>query len=133
MRNILILFVSFLFANTVAAQVIAEAPVARSSGNEIILSWRVQNEAGVFRYDILRRAGTTGDFLVIGSVTELKGNNSLYEYLDRSAFKTSDNIYHYKIRIINGEDPSPETPVIRVSHISSAAKRTWGSIKAMFR
>ena len=120
------------FAITFAV-VIKDRPIAYSNGSDIIVRWSTVDESGVQRFDILRRTGTTGDFMDLTSVAQLKGNNSTYEYIDKSVFKTSSGIYQYKIRIINGQNPSPETEIVTVSHVSSTAKRTWGSIKAMFR
>lgn len=123
-----------LFAvGTLYAVVIKDTPRARSSNGDIILTWNTVDETGVQRFDVLWRAGTTGDFKVIGSIDQLKGNNSTYEYIDKSVFKGSGGIYQYRIRVINGQSPSPETEIVTVSHVSSAARRTWGSIKAMFR
>ncbi|MBM4161039.1 MAG: hypothetical protein FJ217_08065 [Ignavibacteria bacterium] len=119
--------------STALAIVIKGKPTAQSNGSDIIVRWETADETGVQRFEVLRRAGWTGDFLVIGVVDQLRGNNSQYEYVDKSAFKSSSGVYQYKIRIINGQNPAPETDVVTVSHISSAAKRTWGSIKAMFR
>jgi hypothetical protein len=115
------------------AAIIKDRPVAYSNGSDIVVRWSTIEESGVQRFDILRRAGTTGDFLVVSTVNQLKGNNSTYEYVDKSVFKNTSGIYQYKIRVINGQDPPPETDLVTVSHVSSAAKRTWGSIKAMFR
>lgn len=124
--------IAVLFA-TAYAVVIKDKPVAYSNGSDIVVRWSTVDESGVQRFDVLRRAGTTGDFTVIASVDQLKGNNSTYEYVDKSVFKVSSGIYQYVIRIINGQNPAPETDPVTVSHVSSAAKRTWGSIKAMFR
>ncbi len=121
-----------LFA-TAYAVVIKDKPVAYSNGSDIVVRWSTIDETDVQRFDVERRAGTTGDFTVIVSIDQLKGNNSTYEYVDKSVFKISSGIYQYKIRIINGQNPSPETDPVTVSHVSSTAKRTWGSIKAMFR
>ena len=121
-----------LFA-TAYAIVIKEKPVAFSNGNDIIVRWSTVDESGVQRFDVLRRSGITGDFSVVGSIDQLKGNNSTYEFDDKSVFKETSGLYQYKIRIINGQNPPPETEIVPVSHVSSAAKRTWGSIKAMFR
>ncbi len=129
----LLLAIASLFVITYAGNIINEKPVAYSSGGDIVIRWTTVNEAGVIRFDVLRRAGTSGDFTVIGSVDQLKGNNSTYEYVDRSVFKITSGIYEYKIRIINGQNPPPETDFVSVLHTSSTAKRTWGSIKAMFR
>ena len=132
-RLISLLFVVLIAIGTVYAIVIKDRPTAQSNGSDIIVRWTTVDESGVQRFDVLRRASWTGDFLVIGFVDQLKGDNSAYEFVDKSAFKTSSGVYQYKIRIINGQSPAPESDIVTVSHVSSAAKRTWGSIKAMFR
>jgi hypothetical protein len=121
-----------LFA-TAYAIVIKDKPVAYSNGNDIIVRWSSVDESGVQRFDILRRSGTAGDFSVVATIDQLKGNNSTYEYDDKSVFKETSGVYQYRIRVINGQNPPPETEIVTVSHVSSAMKRTWGSIKAMFR
>ena len=130
--SLLSVAIAVLFA-TAYAVVIKDKPVAFSNGSDIVVRWSTIDESGVQRFDVLRRAGTSGEFTVISSVGQLKGSNSTYEYVDKSVFKVSSGIYQYKIRIINGQSPAPETDPVTVSHVSSAGKRTWGSIKAMFR
>ncbi|HTP80541.1 MAG TPA: hypothetical protein VMM57_09075 [Bacteroidota bacterium] len=123
---------SAAFLSLFLGVIIKDKPTAYSNGSDIVIHWTSADETGVLRYDILRRAGTTGDFLAIVSV-DRKGDNSTYEYIDRSVFKADSHIYQYIIRIENGENPPPETEPLTVSHLSSAARSTWGSIKAMFR
>lgn len=127
---------TFLVVGTVLAVVIKETPRARSSNGDIILTWTTVDETGVQRFEVLRASwgGTAwSDFVVVGTIDQLKGNNSSYEFVDKSVFKTTAGIYGYRVRIINGQTPAPETDIVTVSHVSSAARRTWGSIKAMFR
>ena len=137
MRNLSRILFSTLVLLVVAATafsiVIKDRPTASSSGSDIVIRWTTVDETGVQKFEILRRAGMAGDFMVIGTVDQLRGNNSSYEFLDKSVFKTSGGIYQYNVRIVNGQSPAPETEIVSVSHVSSAAKRTWGSIKAMFR
>ena len=130
--SLLLLVIALVFA-TMYADIIKGKPVAYSNGSDIVVRWSTIDETGVQRFDVLRRVGDTGDFTVIGSVEQLKGNNSTYEYVDKTVFKITSGFYQYKIRIINGQNPAPETDFVTVSHVSSTAKRTWGSIKAMFR
>lgn len=129
-------FATFLLVGTLLAVVIKETPRARSSNGDIILTWTTVDETGVQRFEVLRASwgGTAwSDFVVVGTIDQLKGNNSSYEFVDKSVFKTTAGIYGYRVRIVNGQTPAPETDIVTVSHVSSAAKRTWGSIKAMFR
>ena len=132
-RIIVLGFLALVVVGTLFANVIINNLSASNIGSDIEVSWKSVDESGVQRYEVLRRAGTTGDFLVIGVVDQLKGNNASYAFTDKSVFKTTGGYFQYKVRIINGQNPSPETEIVGVSHLSSAAKRTWGSIKAMFR
>jgi len=61
-----------------------------------------------------------------------KGNNSFYEFVDQTAFKTTASVYQYRIRIV-AQDGTTYSKVMVVSHNVSSVKRTWGSLKAMFR
>ena len=132
MRTTLLLLASLVVISGLTAGVIKDKLSAVSNGSDITLTWETLDESGVQKFEVLRRAGTTGDFVSIASVNP-KGNNSSYQYVDQQAFKTTGGIYQYKIRIINGQVPAPESEIVTVSHLSSTAKRTWGSIKAMFR
>lgn len=132
MRTTLLLLAILVMISGLTAGVIKDKLSAVSNGSDITLTWETLDESGVQKFEVLRRAGTTGDFVSIASVNP-KGNNSSYQYVDQQAFKTTGGIYQYKIRIINGQVPAPESEIVTVSHLSSTAKRTWGSIKAMFR
>lgn len=132
-RLIVAVVIAVLAASTVLAIVIKDRPTAQSNGSDVAIRWTTVDESGVQRFDILRRSGWSGDFLVIGTVDQLRGGSSTYEFIDKSAFKGSGGLYQYKVRIVNGQSPAPETEIVSVSHVSSTAKRTWGSIKAMFR
>lgn len=112
--------------------IINGTPTALSNGSEIVVRWDTDDESGVQRFEILRRAGGQGDFAFVSSVNP-KGNGSSYEFVDSQVFKSQSGFYQYRIRIINGQAPSPESEIFGTVHLTSAAKRTWGSIKAMFR
>jgi hypothetical protein len=67
-------------------------------------------------------------------VVQPKGSNSLYTYVDRSAYKDTESVYVYRLKILEASSgPSSYSNEITVSHSVSSVKRTWGSIKAMFR
>jgi len=132
MLRILILPAVALLSSVIISAVIKDTPTAYSNGSDIIVRWNTLDESGVQRFEVHRRSGTDGPFLQIGQQRP-RGNNSAYEYVDKQVFKAANGVYQYKIRIIDGSNPPNETDVVTVSHLSSAYKRTWGSIKAMFR
>ena len=115
-------------------EVIRDLPTAYSNGSDIVLSWRTLEESGVASFEILRRAGTEGEFVSVGLTPARRASNSSYEFVDRQVFKASGGIYQYQIQVVmDSGQKLPPTPAVTVSHLSSAARRTWGSIKAMFR
>ena len=131
--NIIVLLIICSGMTLFSAFVIGENPQARSDGNAIIVTWSMLDESGVQYYQVLRRYGGNSNFDVVAPSISKRGINYTYTYRDQSVFKTEDGYYEYKIRIITGQNPAPETRIASVSHLSSTAKRTWGSIKAMFR
>lgn len=131
MRSLVILPLLFFTVVAVAA-VIKDRPTANSNGSDIIVRWTSENESGVREFVVVRRAGIEGEFIPVATLPT-KGDHSSYEYIDRSVFKASNGVFQYRIRVVNGQTPAPESEIVTVSHVSSTARRTWGSIKAMFR
>jgi hypothetical protein len=104
---------------------------ATSDGNAILVRWLSEDETGVLRYELERKAGLGGQFFLL-TTKDVQGNNSTYEYVDDSAFRVTESLYQYRVKVIlNGT--SVYFGPITVSHKTSDVKRTWGSIKAMFR
>ena len=86
----------------------------------------------VTMFEIERRGGTDGAFAVIGNA-DPKGA-SLYEFIDHSAFLKTASLYQYRIKVSFSDGRAPYyTAPLTVSHTVSGVRRTWGSIKAMFR
>ncbi len=103
-----------------------------SNGDNITLTWQTTNEENVKEFEILR--GADKDNLASISIVASKGNNSSYTYIDKNAYKTNSSFYSYGLVIVD-IDGSKSEPITRgVSHNGvSGVKRTWGSIKALFR
>lgn len=119
---------------TLAQDVINEIPTAYSNGTDIVVQWRSVSERGVARFEIERASGTDGNFMLVGAKDALREDNSAYEFVDRQVFKYAGGIYQYKVVVVMDDGKRLPTPfVTTVSHLSSTARRTWGSIKAMFR
>lgn len=135
MRYLLFVVVScFLFLTVASAEIIKSGSLqASSDGANVTLRWISEDEAGVQRFDIQRRSGVDGSFSTIASI-DPKGA-SLYEFIDYSAFLKAATLYQYQI-VIHFSDQSKPAQVfgpLTVSHTVSGVRRTWGSIKSMFR
>ncbi len=102
---------------------------AYSNGTSIVVRWISDDESDVRRYSIERREGTDDRPFVPLANLSTKGNGSAYEFVDNAAFRVADNLYQYRVTAVgNGS-----TYYVTVNHRVSSVRRTWGSIKAMFR
>jgi len=130
---ILTLLAIGLFAVTASADIIRQGTLqATSDGVDVTVRFLTEDESAVAIFEIERRGGTDGEFVSIGHL-EPKGP-SLYEYVDHSAFMKAGAIYQYRVKVSfsNGQAPYYTNP-LTISHTVSGVRRTWGSIKAMFR
>lgn len=121
------------FASLALAEIIKSGSFqAYSDGINVTLHWVTEDESNVIRLEIERSSGNEGSFVTIGTL-DPKGA-SLYEYIDNSAFRRITSLYQYRIKIVfsNGTNPFYTAP-LTVSHTVSGVRRTWGSIKSMFR
>jgi hypothetical protein len=126
--------ITIILLFTCAAAVFAGAYLeqfsASSNGDDIKLEWKTGEESGVKNYVIERSQISYDNFTEIATVKP-QGSNSFYSYTDKSAYKATDLIFKYRLKIVASEVSYSKT--ISVSQNISGVKRTWGSIKAMFR
>ncbi len=107
--------------------------VAESNGENITLIWETSVEENIKQFEILR--GPDKDNLAPIAVVNAKGNNSSYTYIDENAYKTSASFYAYGLVLVDNSG-SRSNVVLRTQIMHdkvSGFKRTWGSIKALFR
>ena len=103
-----------------------------SNGSSISVRWLSEDESGVVGFDLERRTGLGLAFSVIAGF-QPKGSNSTYEFVDETAFRGAETLYQYRVKVIYSNGTSVDYGPITVSHNTSDVRRTWGSIKAMFR
>jgi hypothetical protein len=126
------IIVSFLIIATVYAGAYIEYFHARSETDNVRLEWQTSEETNLQKF-VIERKTPQGSFTEVASVAP-KGNNSNYIFTDQNAYKTNDMVFVYRLKIVDNNDQVTYSADVTVTHsISSVAKRTWGSIKAMFR
>ncbi len=126
-------FATLLVISAGIADVIRQGTLqATSDGVAVTIRWVSEDETAVAIYEIERRGGTEGEFSTIGTI--VPRGPSLYEFVDNSAFMKTGSLYQYRIRISFSDGRAPYyTNPLTISHTVSGVRRTWGSIKAMFR
>lgn len=126
------IIVTFLIVATVYAGAYIEYFHARSESDDVRLEWQTSEETNLQNF-IVERKTPQSSYAEIASV-QPKGNNSYYSFTDQNAYKTNDMVFVYRLKIVDNNNQVTYSADVTVTHsISSIAKRTWGSIKAMFR
>jgi hypothetical protein len=135
LRTLLVTIILGLFVTGVAVSgAIRDGSLsARSDGSNITVQWVSDDESGVLRYEIERKSGANGQFVFLVQIP-LRGNSSSYIYVDDSPFLHGmESVYQYRIKVDYSNGSSVYYGPVTVTHQVSSVRKTWGSIKAMFR
>ncbi|MCJ7553624.1 MAG: hypothetical protein MUO34_07045 [Ignavibacteriaceae bacterium] len=124
-------FIPFILIATVYAGALIDYFNARSENEDIRLEWRTSEETNLAKF-VIERKTPQSTFAEIQTI-EPKGSNSVYVYYDRNAYKSNDLLFIYRLKIVDINGIISVSAETTVSHNVSGVKRTWGSIKAMFR
>lgn len=104
---------------------------AYSTNGDIQIRWQTITENNVKHFVIERRTQNS-DWIEIATL--IPEADKYYEFLDQNVFKSNENIYYYRIKIVDKDGVISYTNEIPVLHsTATSVKRTWGSIKALFR
>jgi hypothetical protein len=130
--KIKIIFLALIFSvGSLIAGAFLDFFYAKSEDGKVKIEWKTTSESNLREFVIERRTHNT-PFTEV-TIINPKGNNSYYQYFDESAYKSADVVYIYRLKISDKDNTSSYSREVSVSHSVSGFKRTWGSIKAMFR
>ena len=130
-RGTIILFSILVVAAAIYAGTFLDYIQGSSVGEDVLLEWQTSAEVNLKHFVIERRT-IQNPYIELATV-EPKGNNSFYSYLDEAAYKTAELVFIYRLKIVDNDGATSFSREVTVSHNVSGVKRTWGSIKAMFR
>ena len=103
------------------------------------IRWETSDESATVKFEVYRRefrSGGMGPAELVAVVQAKQQSNSVYQIEDSGIFKTADRVLQYEIRAVDQNNVVVEKASMTTvfsSGLTSAARRTWGSIKAMFR
>ena len=125
------IFLFLLLTATVFAGAFVTIFTVSNQGDNIEITWSTGQETNLKDF-IIQRKTYQSNYTDIATI-QPKGSNSSYSYIDRAAYKTNDVLYIYRLKIEDNDGSVSYLEQQSISHSISAVKRTWGSIKAMFR
>ena len=127
----LITFFIFTAGLLFAGANIPQGLSVRSDGNNIVITWQSISETNLKQY-VVQRKSANGDYIDIAWINPRADMN--YEFTDKEVFKTSGSWYKYRLKIVDNDGSSSTLEQVgMISPNISSVKRTWGSIKALFR
>jgi hypothetical protein len=103
-----------------------------SHNGYIRVEWTVDSEEGIDHYSVLRSTGGNGDYFKVGDV----GRGTFFIEDGKDLFRSVGQFFSYRIIAVdaNGYSQGQSNSMgATYNSLASVAKRTWGSIKAMFR
>jgi hypothetical protein len=125
------IFLILIFVSVAFAGAYLDYFQAKSEGDNVQVEWKTGDETNVNHYSVQRKTPQTSYVEI--AIVQPKGSNSIYSFIDQSIYKTNDIIFIYQLKIIDNNMQTSFSSEVSVSPNISGIKRTWGSIKAMFR
>jgi hypothetical protein len=112
-----------------------DAEIPPQSQNSIELTWTVENQQNVKHYRITRKMHSDNDFTHIHTESAGTQGTQVYTWRDTGVFKaTSDGEpVAYELYAVFTDNSEQYIDQASVNFTSTAIRRTWGSIKAMFQ
>ncbi len=99
----------------------------------MMITWQVELEDGVRTYELMRRTRfTNGRFVSVASL-QPHGAGRSYTFRDDQIFKASAEQVDYLLEVVYTDGLREQLAQEQVNYTSTAIRRTWGSIKAMFQ
>ena len=130
-KGLLKLFSILFIAGSIYGGAFLDYFHGRSENEDVRLEWKTSEEINLKDF-IIERKAYNSSYAELATI-QPKGSNSMYTYLDESAYKTNDIVFIYRLKIVDSDGSTSYSNEVSVSHSVSGVKRTWGSIKAMFR
>lgn len=131
-KGYFVLFTVILLFTTLYAGAFLVSFRGYGVGDSIKIEWETGEETNLSLF-IIERKTSESNWVNIAEI-QPKGDNSYYSYIDEAIFKQNEYVFYYRLKIVesNGSISSTSNE-ITVSLNPSSVKKTWGSIKAMFR
>lgn len=105
----------------------------RNNGDDAIIEWKTSQENNVKNFVIQRSSSRSPDMFSDVATINPHPDNPYYSYTDKSVYKSNDYVFIYQLKIVDNNGDVSHAGPVSVSLSISGVKRTWGSIKAMFR
>ena len=107
---------------------------AKSQGSNIKVTWRAAVETDVVAYVVERKTRYDREFQrAHEKPIAAHGPNKPYVFEDKNVYKTAADEVAYRLRVSFTDGSFHVQEPVKTNYTTTAIRRTWGSIKAMFQ
>lgn len=104
-----------------------------AEGRDFAIKWQMEQEQEVREYELSRKTPYTNEQFVKVQAFQAHGTGIPYEFRDDQVYKSAAEQLDYRLEVIY-ENGLREVIITKsMNYTSTAVRRTWGSIKAMFQ
>ena len=102
-------------------------------GRDFVISWQVDVEEQVREYALARKTPYSNDQFVRIFTIPAHGTGKAYTFRDRQVYKSGSEKLDYRLEVVYTNGVREVITSQSVNYTSTAVRRTWGSLKAMFQ
>ncbi len=133
MRTALVAFLTILITGAALNDVRLKYFNVEPDGNALAVTWETEQENQVQRFEVFRKAGFDADFVLVGQ-SNGHGINLQYKVMDDQVYKAgSSDFIDYRLEVVFNSGVRQRLAEKKVNYTSTAIRRSWGSIKAIFQ
>jgi len=104
------------------------------ANSDLKITWQAEQEAGVREYELFRRSSNSNNqYVKIQRSFPAHGVGKVYTYVDDQVYKNNSQQIGYRLEVVYDNGVRQILRTQNVDYTSTAVRRTWGSIKAMFQ
>ena len=105
----------------------------REEGRDFVISWESELEEDVRQFEIMRKTPFSNDQFVRVFEAVGHGPNKAYDFRDSQVFKSGSDQVDYQLEVVYRNGVREVLKSQSMNYTSTAVRRTWGSLKAMFQ
>ncbi len=105
----------------------------QEEGRDFVIAWQSEIEEDVRQYEIMRKTPFSNDQFVRVFEVPAHGINSSYGFRDSQVFKSGSDKVDYQLDVVYSNGVREIVKTQSMNYTTTAVRRTWGSLKAMFQ
>ncbi len=105
----------------------------KPEGRDFAIKWQMEVEDEVRIYELTRRTPYSNNQFVAVQTFSAHGVGVPYEFRDDQVYKSASEQLDYRLVAVYENGLREVVITLSMNYTSTAVRRTWGSIKAMFQ